>query len=59
MLTIIVKVYAENVDPSSRARLFERQVSVPSGVSIDWDGIRRALTFLYGSKTYVVFEIHN
>lgn len=59
MLTIIVKVYAENVDPSSRARLFERRISVPSGVSIDWDGIRRTLTFLYGSKTYVVFEIHN
>ena len=59
MLTIIIKVFAENVDPDSRARLFERRISVPSGVVVDYEGLRRSLAFMFGSKTYVVFEIHN
>lgn len=56
MFTLVVKVFADGVSIESRRSLFERIVSVPNSVAVDYDGIRKTLQFLYGTKTIIVFE---
>lgn len=58
MQTLIIKVYAENVDPMSRARLFERQISISSSVTVDYAGLEKAMRFLFGTRIVVIFELH-
>jgi len=57
MFTLFVKVFAAPVCMENRKTLFEREVSVPDSLSIDYDGIRKTLQFLYGSKVIIVFEL--
>lgn len=57
MFTLIVKVYAAAVCMENRKSLFERQLSVPDSLSVDYDGIKKTLHFLFGSKTIIVFEL--
>lgn len=58
MYQLVVKVFADGVTTESRAKLFERMVPVPSGIAVDFEGLRKALHFLYGTRVVVVFEFH-
>lgn len=57
MFTLVVKIFADGVPTENRKTLFERIVSVSNSVSVDYDGIRKTLQFLYGTKTIIVFEL--
>ena len=56
MFTLFVKVYAAEICIQNRKTLFEREIHVPDSVAVDYDGIRKSLHFLFGSKVIIIFE---
>lgn len=57
MVNLRVLVFLNAESKSANKRLFERLISVPDGLSIDYSGLVSSLRFLFGSQSIVVFEV--
>lgn len=57
MAVIQIQVFLAHECKSARKKIFERVVSMSDSVAIDFAGIVRDLSFLFGQKTNVSFNI--
>lgn len=57
MVNLRVLVFLNADCKTANKRLFERLISVPDGLSIDYSGLVSSLRFLFGSQSIVVFEV--